>query len=69
MNIDTLIAYESGELNDAETINFFAGRVKTNMSLSLQGSYNRMAEAMITAGFITPEGELTELAEETFNNQ
>jgi len=68
MNISTLIAYESGELTDAETINFFADLVKTKMAWGLQGSYNRMAEAMITAGFITPEGEVTELAEETFNN-
>lgn len=68
MNIETLIAYESGELNDAETINFFADLVKTKMAWSLQGSYGRMASAMIDAGFISPEGEVTELAEETFNN-
>ena len=68
MNINTLMAYESGELNDAETINFFADLVKTKMAWSLQGSYGRMASAMIDAGFISPEGEVTELAEETFNN-
>lgn len=68
MNIDTLIAYESGELNDAETINFFADLVKTKMAWSLQGSYGRMASALIDAGYISPEGEVTELAEETFNN-
>jgi hypothetical protein len=67
MNIDTLIAYESGELTDAQTINFFAELIKTKQAWSLQGSYNRMAEAMITAGFITPEGETTELAFYTFN--
>jgi hypothetical protein len=67
MNIDTLIAYESGELTDAQTINFFAELIKTRQAWSLQGSYNRMAEAMITAGFITPEGETTELAFYTFN--
>lgn len=68
MNIDKMMAYESGELNDAETINFFADLVKTKMAWSLQGSYGRMASAMIDAGFISPEGEVTELAEETFNN-
>lgn len=68
MNIDTLMAYESGELNDAETINFFADLVKTKMAWSLQGSYGRMASAMIDAGFISPDGEVTELANETFNN-
>jgi hypothetical protein len=68
MNIDTMMAYESGELNDAETINFFADLVKTKMAWSLQGSYGRMASAMIDAGFISPEGEVTELANETFNN-
>ena len=68
MNIDTMMAYESGELNDAETINFFADLVKTKMAWSLQGHYGRVASAMIDAGFISPEGEVTELAEETFNN-
>jgi hypothetical protein len=68
MNIDTLIAYESGELNDAATITFFADLVKTKMAWSLQGSYGRMASALIDAGYISPEGEVTELAEETFNN-
>lgn len=68
MNIDKLMAYESGELNDAETINFFADLVKSKMAWSLQGSYGRMASAMIDAGFISPEGEVTELANETFNH-
>jgi hypothetical protein len=68
MNIDKMMAYESGELNDAETINFFAELVKSKMAWSLQGSYGRMASAMIDAGFISPEGEVTELANETFNN-
>jgi hypothetical protein len=68
MNIDKMMAYESGELNEAETINFFAELVKSKMAWSLQGSYGRMAAAMIDAGFISPEGEVTELAEETFNN-
>lgn len=68
MNIETMMAYESGELNDAETINFFADLVKTKMAWSLQGHYGRIASAMIDAGFISLEGEVTELAEETFNN-
>lgn len=68
MNIDKMMAYESGELNDAETINFFAELVKSKMAWSLQGHYGRVASAMIDAGFISPEGEVTELANETFNN-
>lgn len=67
MNIDKMMAYESGELNDAETINFFAELVKSKMAWSLQGHYGRVASAMIDAGFISPEGEVTELANETFN--
>lgn len=67
MNIDKMMAYESGELNDADTITFFAELVKSKMAWSLQGSYGRMASAMIDAGFISPEGEVTELANETFN--
>ena len=68
MNIDKMMAYESGELNEAETINFFADLVKSKMAWSLQGHYGRVASAMIDAGFISPEGEVTELANETFNN-
>jgi hypothetical protein len=68
MNIDKLIAYESGDLSDAETINFFADLIKTKMAWSLQGHYGRIASAMIDAGFISSEGEVTELANETFNN-
>jgi hypothetical protein len=68
MNIDTLIAYESGELNDADTIAFFANLIKTKTAWSLQGHYGRIASAMIDAGFVSPEGEVTELANETFNN-
>lgn len=68
MNIDKMMAYESGELNDADTITFFADLVKSKMAWSLQGSYGRMASAMIDAGFISPEGEVTELANETFNH-
>lgn len=67
MNIDKMMAYESGELNDADTITFFAELVKSKMAWSLQGSYGRMASAMIDAGFISPDGEVTELANETFN--
>ena len=67
MNIDKMIAYESGELSDADTITFFAELVKSKMAWSLQGSYGRMASAMIDAGFVSPEGEVTELAKETFN--
>ena len=68
MNIDKMMAYESGELSDADTITFFADLVKTKMAWSLQGHYGRIASAMIDAGFISLEGEITELAEETFNN-
>jgi hypothetical protein len=68
MNFDKMMAYESGELNDADTITFFADLVKSKMAWSLQGSYGRMASAMIDAGFISPEGVVTELANETFNH-
>jgi hypothetical protein len=67
MNIDTMMAYESGELNDADTITFFADLIKTKMAWSLQGHYGRIASAMIDAGFISPDGETTELAFYTFN--
>jgi hypothetical protein len=67
MNIDKMIAYESGELTDAETIQFFADLVKSKMAWSLQGHYGRVASAMIDADFITMSGEVTETAKQTFN--
>jgi hypothetical protein len=62
MNIASkIIAYESGELSHAETLALFAELIKSGLAWQLQGSiYGRPAAALIDAGYITPDGELTE---------
>ena len=48
-----IIAYESGELDDDATIELFQHLVNTGLAWRLQGSYGRMAHAMLDAGYIT----------------
>lgn len=60
MNIDSIIAYESGELNDAETLQLFADLIKSGAVWSLQGHYGRTATALLDGGYITADGEVTD---------
>jgi hypothetical protein len=57
--VDKIIVYESGEMNDHDTIEFFAELVKSGMAWSLQGSYGRTATALIEAGYLDRKGNLT----------
>jgi hypothetical protein len=52
-NINQIIAYENGELNESEVIELFQGLVSTGLAWSLQGSYGRTAKALIEAGLVT----------------
>ena len=49
-NVDRIIAYESGELSDKETIVLFQALIDSGQAWTLQGSYGRMAAALIEAG-------------------
>lgn len=49
-NIDDIIAFEQGELGEAETIAMFQGLINSGMAWQLQGSYGRTATALIEAG-------------------
>ena len=53
MNIDTIIAYEQGELFQDEIVELFQELVDTGDAWRLQGSYGRMAAALIDAGLVS----------------
>jgi len=60
MNINSIVAYESGELNDAETLQLFADLIKSGEVWWLQGHYGRTATALLDNGYITADGEITD---------
>lgn len=49
-----IIDYESGELDHDGIIDLFQTLVNNGMAWTLQGSYGRMAMALIEAGHIQP---------------
>ena len=56
--VDKIIAYESGELNDNEVLELFSELVKSGQAWTLQGSYGRMAMALINAGYLSRNGDI-----------
>lgn len=62
--VGRIMAYEDGDLSDAEVVELFAALVASGMAWQLQGSYGRQAVALIDGGFITAEGEVTDYARE-----
>jgi len=51
--ISDIIAYENGEMEHEEVIDFFQGLVDTGMAWVLQGHYGRTAQALLDAGEIS----------------
>jgi hypothetical protein len=51
--LTNLIDYESGELDENTTIDFFQHLVDTGMVWRLQGHYGRTASVLIEAGYVT----------------
>lgn len=52
-NINQILAYENGELDETGVIELFQSLVSTGLAWSLQGSYGRTAKALIEAGLVT----------------
>jgi len=51
--IDQIIAYEQGELDDEEIITLFQDLIDSGLAWQLQGHYGRTASALIASGYCT----------------
>lgn len=51
--VDFIIAFESGELEEDEIINGFQDMINSGVVWQLQGCYGRMAVRLIEAGHCT----------------
>lgn len=52
--LDQIIAFEQGQLNDEEVVALFQNLVDTGLVWQLQGFYGRIASDLITSGLIRP---------------
>ena len=49
--LNNIIAYENGELDEDEIITLFQELINSGLAWQLQGSYGRMAESLIESGY------------------
>ena len=53
ININDIMSYENGEMEEEEMIEFFQSLINNGMAWTLQGSYGRMAMRLVEDGFCT----------------
>jgi hypothetical protein len=53
-NIDDIIRYENGEMDEDEIVVFFQGMIDTGVVWQLQGMYGRQAYILIEMGLCVP---------------
>lgn len=58
LNLNEIVAYEDGQLDEEQTIEFFAGLIRSGQAWTLQGHYGRTAVALIDSGRITSDGDI-----------
>ena len=49
--VSQIMAFESGELDEDQTIELFQNLINSGLAWQLQGSYGRMASALIQNGY------------------
>lgn len=59
--LDLIISYENGELDNKGIIELFSELIKNGMAWTLQGHFGRSARNLIANGLLTEKGEITEL--------
>ena len=52
--VGQIIAYEGGEMDDEEIVEFFQYLIDTGLAAQLQGHYGRTAQDLIVAGRCRP---------------
>jgi hypothetical protein len=62
--VGAIMEYEQDEQSARDTLTLFSHLIKTGTINGLQGSYQRTAQQMLDGGFLTPEGDVTDFAEQ-----
>lgn len=60
--VGKIIDYESGEMSDEDTVEFFQYLIDTGLAWTLQGHYGRTAVALIDAGVCHDRENVTHLS-------